>query len=60
MSLTADTCVTADPGVGSLTPVQSRTFVEIDHKMISVAILLQSAESRRLPSVTCESMCTKY
>ena len=29
--LAADTCLTADPGVAGLIPVQSHTFVEIDH-----------------------------
>ena len=46
--LTADTCLTADPGVASLIPAQSHTFVEIDNEMISMAILLPSADSRRV------------
>ena len=33
-------CLTADPGVASLIPVRSHTFVEIDHEIISMAILL--------------------
>ena len=37
--LTADTCVTADPGVASLIPVRSNTFM---------AILLPFANSRRV------------
>ena len=40
-----DACLTADPGVASLTPVRSHTFVEIDYEMISTVILLPSAES---------------
>ena len=40
--LAADTCLTADPGVASSFPVQSHTFVEIDHKIISTVILLPS------------------
>ena len=33
-------CLSADPGVGS------HTFMEIDHEIISTAILLPSADSR--------------
>ena len=40
MYLTADTCQAADPGVASLIQAQSYTFVEIDHEMISMGILL--------------------
>ena len=46
--LTADTCLTADSGVASLIPAQSHTFVEIDHEIISMAILLSFADSRRV------------
>ena len=42
------TCLTADPGVTSLIPAWSRTFMEIDHEIISEAILLPSADSRRV------------
>ena len=45
-SLTADMCLTADPGVESLISAQSHTFVEIDCEIISTAILLSSADSR--------------
>ena len=41
-------CLTADPGVASLIPARSHTFVEIDHEIISMAILLPSADSRRV------------
>ena len=37
--------LTADPGVASLIPARSHTFVEIDHEIISTAILLLSTES---------------
>ena len=47
-SVTADMFLTADPGVSSLIPAQSLTFVEIDHKIISSTILLHSADSRRV------------
>ena len=40
-----DACLTADPGVASSIPVWSNTFVEIDHEMISMVILLPSADS---------------
>ena len=43
--LATDACLTADPGVASLIPVRSHTFVEIDHEMISTVILLPSADS---------------
>ena len=32
----------------SLIPAQSHTFVEIDHEIISMVILLPSADSRRV------------
>ena len=40
-----DTSLTADPVVASLILARSHTFVEIDHEIISTAILLPSAES---------------
>ena len=43
--LASDACLTADPGVPSSIPAQSHTFVEIDHEIISMAILLHSADS---------------
>ena len=48
MCLTADTCLTADPGVASSILTRSHTFVEIDHEIISTAILLPSTNSRRV------------
>ena len=41
-------CLTADPGVTSSTLNRSHTFVEIDQEKISMAILLLSADSRRV------------
>ena len=41
-------CLTADPGVVSLMSARSYTFVEIDHEIISTAILLPSAVSRKV------------
>ena len=46
--LAAYTCPTADPGVASSTPAHSQTFVEIDYKIISMAILLPSADLKRV------------
>ena len=43
--LATDACLTADPGVASLIPAWSHTFVEIDHEIISTVILLPSADS---------------
>ena len=40
------TCVTSDPGAVSLIPAPSHTFLEIDHEIISTAILLPSTESK--------------
>ena len=42
------TCLTADPGVGSSILAWSLTFAEINHEIISTAILLPSADSRRV------------
>ena len=43
--LATDACLTADPGVGSLILTRSYNFVEIDHEIIYMVILLPSAES---------------
>ena len=43
--LTTDACQTADPGVVNSIPVQSHSFVAIDHEIISTVILLPSAYS---------------
>ena len=43
--LATDLSLTADPGVASLIPARSHTFVEIDYEIISTVILLPSAES---------------
>ena len=40
-----DASLTADPGVASSIPARTHTFVEIDHEIISMVILLPSAES---------------
>ena len=50
MCLTVDTCLTADPGVADLIPAWSHAFVEIDHEIISTAILRPSAGSIRVVS----------
>ena len=43
--LATDANLSADPGVASLIPAWSHTFVEIDHEIISTVILLPSTES---------------
>ena len=40
-------CLTADPGVASLIPAWSHILVDIDYKIISSSILLQSVDSRK-------------
>ena len=42
--LATDASLIADPGVASSIPARSHTFVEIDHEIISMVILLPSAE----------------
>ena len=42
--LATDVCLTADPGVASSIQARSHTFVEIDHEIISMVILLPSAD----------------
>ena len=43
--LATDVCLTADPGVASSIPTPYHTFVEIDHQIISMVILLPSADA---------------
>ena len=43
--LPTDAYLTADPGVASSIPARSHTFVEIDYEIISMIILLPSADS---------------
>ena len=43
--LATDDSLTADPGVASLIPARSHTFVEIDHEIISMVILIPSPGS---------------
>ena len=43
--LTSDASLTADPGVAISIAAWSHTFMEIDHEIISMVILLPSAES---------------
>ena len=60
MFLTADTCLTADPGAPSSILARFHSFMEIDHETISMAILLPSAYFQEGLLVTSESLCTKY
>ena len=50
----------ADPGVVSLIPVWSHTFIEIDYEIISTVIFLLSPIQEGLSSVASKSMCMKY
>ena len=43
--LATDVSLTADPGILSLIPARSPTFVDINHEIISTVIVLPSAES---------------
>ena len=46
--LATDGHLTADPGVASLIPARSHTFVEIDREIIATVILLPSPESFKM------------
>ena len=46
--LTADTCLTADPGAASSILARFHTFLEIDHEIISLDILFPSTDLRRV------------
>ena len=50
----------ADPAVASSIPAPTHTFMEIDHEITSMIILLLPLIHEGLLSVTRESMCTKY
>ena len=52
--------LSADPRVASSILARSNTFVEIDHEIISMVILLLPLIQEGLLSVTSEIMCTKY
>ena len=61
LCLATDVYLTADPVVANSILARSHTFVEIDHEIISTAILLPSAESFKKSFVSYKrSMCTKY
>ena len=46
--LATDASLTADPGVASLIPARFHSFVEIDHEIISIILLLPLNHSRRV------------
>ena len=48
MCLATDASLTVDPGVPSSIPAGSHTLEEIDHEIISMVILLPSAESFKM------------
>ena len=47
MLLTTDACLAADPGVTSSIPARLYSFLEIDHEIISLIILLPYPDSSR-------------
>ena len=49
--------LTAEPGVASLIPARSHTFVEIGYEIISTVIFLPSAESFKKDC--CQLHCNK-
>ena len=50
----------SDPGLMSLILARFHTFVDIDHEIFSVFILLPLLIQDGLESVTSESLCIKY
>ena len=50
--LATDACLTASPGVAGSIPVQSHTFVELDHEIIPTLNLLPSADPFKKTSKT--------
>ena len=50
----------ADPGTLSLIMAPFHTFMEVDHEIFSIVILLLPLIQEGLVSVTSKSMCTKY
>ena len=59
--LATDACLTADPGVASSILARYHTFVEIDHDIISTAILLSSADSFKKDCCQLQAnVCTNY
>ena len=60
--LATEACMTAKPGVTSSILVRSHTFMKIGHEIISVVILLPSAESFKMGCCYKQffCMCTKY
>ena len=58
--LAADTCLTADPEVGSLIRAWSHSFVEVDHEIILMVILLLPLIQEGLLSVISERMSMQY
>ena len=54
------TCLTADPGVVSLIPAGSHTFIEIDHKIILQPFSSLPLIQEGLLSVTSNSIFMNY
>ena len=58
--LATDACLTADPGVASLIPVQSHTFIEIDHEMISTVMKWFLRSFSSLPLIHSRRVVVSY
>ena len=61
--LATDVCLTADPGITSVIPARSHSFIEMDNEIISMVILPPSAESFKKSCCQLQanlSMCKKY
>ena len=50
--MVTDACLTADQGVASSVPAQPHTFVENDHEIIYMVIILPSADFIFAPLLT--------
>ena len=57
--LTADTCLTADSGGRELIQARSHTFVEINHEIISTAIILPFRGFKKSCSQLHAKVCAK-
>ena len=53
MYLSTDAYLTADPEIASLIPTRSHTFVEIDHEIIFMVILLPYTGCCQLQAKVC-------
>ena len=57
--LTTNASLNAEPGIASSIPVRSHTLVEIDHEIISMVILIPSADSFKKGSQLQAKVCAR-